>query len=52
MASSIEGVLREVLDACSESVEAGQAAVRRHFTEDCVWHQTGFPHHDRSGGSG
>jgi limonene-1,2-epoxide hydrolase len=43
MAASIESVFREVLGACSESVEAAQAAVRKHFTEDCVWQQSGFP---------
>jgi|SRR5919106_391544 limonene-1,2-epoxide hydrolase len=43
MGSSNESVFREVLDASSESVEAAQAAVHRHFTEDCVWQQSGFP---------
>lgn len=43
MAPGNESVLREVLGACSESVEAAQAAVRRHFTDDCVWRQSGFP---------
>ncbi|MDP9183803.1 MAG: nuclear transport factor 2 family protein [Actinomycetota bacterium] len=43
MAADIEGLFREVLDACSESVEAAQAAVRKHFTKDCVWEQSGFP---------
>jgi limonene-1,2-epoxide hydrolase len=43
MASSNETVFREVLDANSESVEAAQAAVRKHFTKDCVWQQSGFP---------
>jgi limonene-1,2-epoxide hydrolase len=43
MGSGIESVFREVLDANSQSVEAAQAAVRKHFTEDCVWQQSGFP---------
>jgi len=43
MTTDMEGVLREVLGAVSESVEAGQAAVRKHFTDDCVWQQSGFP---------
>jgi limonene-1,2-epoxide hydrolase len=43
MTAMIETVFREVLGACSESVEAAQAAVRKHFTEDCRWHQSGFP---------
>jgi limonene-1,2-epoxide hydrolase len=41
--SSNESVFREVLDANSESVQAAQAAVRKHFTDDCVWQQSGFP---------
>jgi len=32
-----------VLDANTVSVEAAQAAIRTHFTEDCVWQQSGFP---------
>ena len=43
MGSSIEDVFREVLAANSVSVEAAQAAVRKYFTEDCVWQQSGFP---------
>ncbi|HUR52286.1 MAG TPA: limonene-1,2-epoxide hydrolase family protein [Mycobacteriales bacterium] len=43
MTASVESVFREVLGACSESVDAAQAAVRKHFTEDCVWEQSGFP---------
>ena len=43
MGTSNESVFREVLDANSEGVEAAQAAVRKHFTEDCVWQQSGFP---------
>jgi limonene-1,2-epoxide hydrolase len=43
MVTSNESVLREVLTACSESVGAAQAAVRKHFTDDCVWQQSGFP---------
>jgi limonene-1,2-epoxide hydrolase len=40
---SIESVFREVIDANTVSVEAAQAAIRKHFTEDCVWQQSGFP---------
>jgi limonene-1,2-epoxide hydrolase len=43
MAATIENVFREVLGACSESVEAAQAAIRKNFTEDCRWQQSGFP---------
>ncbi|HLM17504.1 MAG TPA: limonene-1,2-epoxide hydrolase family protein [Acidimicrobiia bacterium] len=43
MGASIEGVFRQVLDANTVSVEAAQAAIRTHFTEDCVWQQSGFP---------
>ena len=43
MGSSNESVFREVLDANCESVEAAQAAVRKHFTDDCVWEQSGLP---------
>ena len=43
MAATNESVFRAVLAACCESVEAAQAAVREHFTEDCTWQQTGFP---------
>ena len=43
MGASIESVFREVLDANTVSVEAAQAAIRKHFTEDCVWQQSGFP---------
>ena len=43
MGTSNESVFREVLDANSENVEAAQAAVRKHFTEDCVWQQSGLP---------
>jgi limonene-1,2-epoxide hydrolase len=43
MTTDVESVFREVLDACSTSVEAAQAAVRAHFTADCVWRQSGFP---------
>ena len=32
-----------MLAALSTSVDAGQAAVREHFTDDCVWEQSGFP---------
>src|SRR3954471_21629191 len=43
MGSSNEGVFRDVLDAVSVSVEAAQAAVRKHFADDCVWQQSGMP---------
>jgi limonene-1,2-epoxide hydrolase len=43
MATSNESVFREVLGACTQSVEAAQDAVRKHFTQDCVWEQSGFP---------
>ena len=43
MEASIESVFREVLDANTVSVEAAQAAIRKHFTKDCVWQQSGFP---------
>jgi limonene-1,2-epoxide hydrolase len=43
MGAGIESVFREVLDACTVSVEAAQTAVRTHFTDDCVWQQSGFP---------
>ena len=43
MGADIEAVFRDMLDACSQSVEAAQAGVRKHFTEDCVWQQSGFP---------
>ena len=41
--SGNEAVFREVLGAVTRSVAEGQDAVRRHFTEDCVWQQSGFP---------
>jgi limonene-1,2-epoxide hydrolase len=41
--ASIESVFREVLDANTVSVQAAQAAIRKHFTNDCVWQQSGFP---------
>lgn len=43
MGADIERVFRELLDANTVSVEAAQAAIREHFTEDCVWQQSGFP---------
>ena len=43
MGASIESVFRQVLDANTVSVAAAQAAIRKHFTEDCVWQQSGFP---------
>jgi limonene-1,2-epoxide hydrolase len=38
-----EDVLRAVLGACATSIEAAQVAFRQHFTDDCVWKQSGFP---------
>ena len=38
-----ESVLRAVLGAVCVGVEEGQTAVREHFTDDCVWMQSGFP---------
>jgi len=43
MAGTNEDVLRAVLSAWGESIEAAQAATREHFAEDCVWEQTGLP---------
>jgi limonene-1,2-epoxide hydrolase len=43
MANTNESVLREVLDAHSDSVAAAQAAIRKYFTHDCVWQQSGIP---------
>ncbi|MCW2543292.1 MAG: limonene,2-epoxide hydrolase [Frankiales bacterium] len=43
MSTANESVFREVLAACSLSVEAAQASVRKNFTEDCRWQQSGFP---------
>ena len=43
MTADNERVFREVLDANCQSVEAAQAAVRKYFTDDCVWQQSGFP---------
>lgn len=43
MAGSNEDVIRAVLQSWSEGVDAAQAATRRHFADDCVWEQTGFP---------
>jgi limonene-1,2-epoxide hydrolase len=41
--STNEHLFREVLSANCESVAAAQAAVRKYFTEDCVWQQSGLP---------
>jgi limonene-1,2-epoxide hydrolase len=43
MTGTNESVFREILDANCESVAAAQAAVRKNFAEDCVWHQSGLP---------
>jgi limonene-1,2-epoxide hydrolase len=38
-----EEVLREVLRAWEESIAAGQAAMRKYFTDDCRWEQPPVP---------
>ena len=43
MATNNESVFREVLAANAESVASAQAAVRKYFTDDCVWQQSGMP---------
>ena len=43
MASTNESVFREVLAAHSDGVASAQAAIRKHFTDDCVWQQSGMP---------
>lgn len=43
MAATNEDVIRAVLSSWGEGVEAAQAAMRRHFTDDCRWEQTGLP---------
>ncbi len=43
MVSKNEDVLRVVLKAWGESIDAAQAATREHFADDCVWEQTGLP---------
>jgi limonene-1,2-epoxide hydrolase len=43
MADGNEGVLREVIAAWGESAAASADAIRRSFTDDCVWLQPGLP---------
>jgi len=43
MGGSNEDVIRAVLTAWGEGIEAAQAATRAHFAEDCRWEQTGLP---------
>jgi limonene-1,2-epoxide hydrolase len=43
MTSNNESVLRDVLDAHAVSVASAQAAIRKHFAENCVWQQSGVP---------
>jgi limonene-1,2-epoxide hydrolase len=43
MATTNESVFREVLAAHSDSVASAQAAIRKHFADDCVWQQSGMP---------
>jgi limonene-1,2-epoxide hydrolase len=43
MADGNEGALRAVISAWGESGAAAQAAIRRHFADDCVWEQPGLP---------
>jgi limonene-1,2-epoxide hydrolase len=38
-----EDVLRAVLRAWGEGIEAGQEAMRLHLTADCPWEQAGLP---------
>lgn len=38
-----EDVLRDVLRAWEEGIEASQQAFRKHFTDDCRWEQAGMP---------
>lgn len=43
MAGSNEDVIRAVIRAWGEGLEAGVAATREHFADNCVWEQTGLP---------
>ena len=38
-----EDVLRAVLKAWGEGIEAAQKAMRAHLTDDCPWEQMGLP---------
>jgi limonene-1,2-epoxide hydrolase len=43
MADGNEGALRAVIAAWGQSGAAAQDAIRRTFTDDCVWVQPGLP---------
>jgi limonene-1,2-epoxide hydrolase len=43
MSASNEDVIRAVLQSWTEGLDAAAAAMREHFTHDCVWEQTGLP---------
>ena len=43
MAGTNEDVIRAVLKAWSEGLDAAKTATRQHFAHDCVWEQTGLP---------
>jgi limonene-1,2-epoxide hydrolase len=43
MATSNEQVIRDVLQAWTEGIAASQAAIRKHFTDECQWEQVGLP---------
>jgi limonene-1,2-epoxide hydrolase len=38
-----EDVLRAVLSSWGEGIAAGQEAMRRYLTDDCLWEQVGLP---------
>jgi limonene-1,2-epoxide hydrolase len=40
---SNEDVIRAVMSAWGESIDASVAATLQHFADDCVWEQTGLP---------
>jgi limonene-1,2-epoxide hydrolase len=43
MARTNEDVIRALIQAWVEGLEAAMAATREHFADDCVWEQTGLP---------
>ena len=43
MARTNEDVIRALMQAWVEGLEASIAATREHFADDCVWEQTGLP---------
>jgi len=43
MAKANEDAIRAVFTAWGQSLEAGAAAMREHFADDCVWEQTSLP---------